>query len=94
MQALGETTKLISKPLTLSLRLARRNEPPNQILDSNNSAKILVFVYDDGQTKSSSAQLLHDSVSRLLLCGGHNAPDIIAKRFVSILIKQNIENVD
>src|SRR5437762_10566758 len=46
----------------LNLRLARRNEPPNQIFEGNNSAKFFVFVHDRGQTEPSSAQLLHGSV--------------------------------
>jgi hypothetical protein len=61
-----------------ALSASRRNEPPNQIVDGNDPAKIFLLVHDNGKTKPGSAQLLHNAVGGLLLGSGYNAPDIIA----------------
>src|SRR5438445_157728 len=79
------------KPVLL---LARRNEPPNQILDSYDPAKTFLSVHDSSKSQSGSAQLLHNPISGLIFGGGYDAPDMIVQRFVSILIEQDIEDVN
>src|SRR5438552_3446713 len=79
------------KPVLLP---ARRNEAPNQILDRYDPAKTFLSVQDSSKSESGSAQLLHHPISKLILSGGYNAPDIIVYRFVSILIEQDIEDVN
>src|SRR5437764_15290464 len=79
------------KPVLLP---ARRNEAPNQILDRYDPAKTFLSVQDSSKSESGSAQLLHHPISKLILSGGYHAPDIIVYRFVSILIEQDIEDVN
>ena len=74
--------------------LARRNEPSNQIVERDDSAKIFLVIYDSSKTKPSSAQLLHNPVGRLILRSGYNAPDVIAQRLVSVFVQQDVEDID
>ena len=71
-----------------------RNQTANQILDGNNSAKIVLSIHNSCQTKPCSAQLLHDSIGRLILRSRDNSPDIVAQRFVSVSVEQDIEDID
>src|SRR5437016_3356904 len=77
-----------------ALSASRRNKPPNQIVDGNDPAKIFLLVHDNGKAKPGSAQLLHNAVCRLLFRGGYNTANIIAQRPVSVLIEEDVENVD
>ena len=63
--------------IALASGLARGNEPPNQILDSYDPAKMFLSVQDSSKSESGSAQLLHNPISGLILSGGYDAPDII-----------------
>ena len=74
--------------------IAGRNQPPNQIFNGNNAAKMLVSIHYSCQAKPRSAQLLHDPVRGLVLRGRDNSPDIVAQRFVSVSVQQDIEDVD
>jgi hypothetical protein len=74
--------------------LGRRNKPPNQILNRYNPAKIFLSVQDSRQPKPGSAQLLYNTMGGLLLTCGYDAPDIIVQRFASILIEEDIEDVN
>src|SRR5437899_10913253 len=78
----------------LALNTTRRNEPANQILESNDSAEIFLLVNDNGKAKPGSAQLLDNAVGGFLLRSGYNTANIIAQRPVSVLIQQDVENVD
>src|SRR5206468_443509 len=72
----------------------RRNEPANQVLDGNDATEIFVSINDRRKTKLRGTQLLHDAVGELVFRGGCNPPHIIAQRFVSISVEQDVENVD
>src|SRR5947208_15260728 len=77
-----------------ALSASRRNKPPNQIVDGNDPAKILLLVHDNGKAKPGSTQLLHNAVCRLLLRSGYNAANIIALRPGSVFIEQDGEDGD
>src|SRR5947199_9209028 len=85
------TCPQVGKPVLLP---ARRNEAPNQILDRYDPAKTFLSVQDSSKSESGSAQLLHHPISKLILSGRYNAPDIIVYRFVFILIEEDIEDVN
>src|SRR5437660_10517141 len=78
----------------LALNTTRRNELPDQIVDGNDPAKIFLLVHDNGKTKPSSAQLLHNAVGGLLFRRGCNTPDIIAQWPISVFVEQDVEDVD
>jgi hypothetical protein len=92
--AWGDAPSWKNETAPLALGTSRRDEPPNQIIECDDSAKIFLLIHDSGETKPSSAQLLHNSVGGLLLRCGYNPPYVIAQRLVSVFVQQDIEDVD
>jgi hypothetical protein len=77
-----------------SPRVARRNKAPNQILNRHDATKIFLSVEDGSKAESGGAQLLHHPIGGFHLSSRYDAPDVIGQRFASILIKQDIEDVN
>src|SRR5258707_6781115 len=78
----------------LRLRATRRNEAANQILNSNDPAKVVLSIDNSRQTESRTAQLLHDTIGGLIIRSYYNAPYIFAQRFVSVSFEQDVQHID
>src|SRR5512133_2533623 len=96
-RAFGATpneTKCSDEIAALRLRATRRNEAANQILNGNDPAKVVLSINDCRQTEPRSAQLLHDAIGGLIVRGCYNTPHILAQRFVSVSLEQDVWNID
>ena len=77
-----------------ALRVARRNQAANQILDGNDPAKVVLSIDDSRQTEPRTAQLLHDAIGGLIVRSRYNAPYIFPQWFVSVSFQQDVQNID
>jgi hypothetical protein len=78
----------------LALSVARRNQAANQILDGNDSPKIVLSIDNSRQTESRTAQLLHDTIGRLIVRSRYNAPYIFPQWFVSVPFEKDVQHID
>src|SRR5947207_8967425 len=78
----------------LRLSATRRNEAANQILDGNDPAKVVLSIDNSRQTEPRTAQLLHDTIGRLIVRSCYNAPYIFAQGFVSVSFQQAVQNIN
>src|SRR6266576_5241066 len=74
--------------------LPRGNQAANQILDGNDPAKVVLSIDNCRQTEPRTAQLLHDTIGRLIVRSRYNAPYVFPQRFVSVSFQQDVQNID
>ena len=74
--------------------LPRGNEAANQILHGNDPSKVVLSIDNSRQTESRTAQLLQDTLGRLIVGSRYNAPYIFPQWFVSVSFQQDVQNID